>query len=38
MIAEKALKAARISGQENLVVEIQKRMELYQAGMPDRQK
>jgi tetratricopeptide (TPR) repeat protein len=37
-IAEKALKAARISGQENLVVEIQKRMELYQAGVQDRQK
>ncbi|MGD1041710.1 MAG: tetratricopeptide repeat protein [Sedimentisphaerales bacterium] len=36
-IAEKALKAARISGQENLVVEIHKRMELYQAGMSDRQ-
>jgi protein O-mannosyl-transferase len=37
-IAEKALEAARISGQENLVVEIQERMELYQAGMRDRQK
>ncbi len=32
-IAEKALNAARISGQENLFVEIHKRMELYQAGM-----
>jgi len=31
-IAEKALEAARISGQENLVVEIQERMELYRAG------
>jgi Flp pilus assembly protein TadD len=37
-IAEKALKAARISGQENLVVEIQKQMELYEAGQPYRQK
>ena len=37
-IAEKALKAARISGQENLVVEIQKQMELYQAGQPYREK
>jgi len=36
-IAEKALEAARISGQENLAGEIQKRMELYQAGMSDRQ-
>jgi tetratricopeptide (TPR) repeat protein len=37
-IAEKALNAAKISGRENLIVDIQKRMELYQAGMRDRQK
>jgi tetratricopeptide (TPR) repeat protein len=37
-IAEKALIAARISGRENLIVDIQKRMELYQAGMRDQQK
>jgi len=37
-IAEKALEAARISGQENLVVEIQERIELYRAGMRNRQK
>ena len=36
--AEKALNAAKISGRENLIVDIQKRMELYQAGMRDRQK
>jgi len=37
-IAEKALNAAKISGRETLIVDIQKRMELYQAGMRDRQK
>ena len=37
-IAEKALNAARISGRENLIVDIQKRIELYQAGMRDRQR
>jgi len=36
--AGQALNIAKTSGQENLVVEIQKRMELYQAGMRDRQK
>ncbi len=37
-IAEKALIAARISGRENLIVDIQKRMELYQAHQQYRQK
>jgi protein O-mannosyl-transferase len=37
-IAEKALTAARISGRENLILEIQKQVELYRAGMRDRQK
>jgi Flp pilus assembly protein TadD len=37
-IAEKALEAARISGQENLVVEIQERIELYRAGTREQQK
>ena len=37
-IAEKALEAARISGQENLVVEIKERIKLYEAGQPYRQK
>ena len=36
-IAEKALNAARISGRENLIVDIQKQIELYQAGMRDSQ-
>jgi tetratricopeptide (TPR) repeat protein len=36
--AGQALNIAKTSGQENLVVEIQKRMELYQAGTRDRQK
>ncbi len=33
-IAEKALNAARISGRENLIVDIQKRIKLYEAGQP----
>jgi Flp pilus assembly protein TadD len=37
-VAQKALEAARISGQENLAAEIQERIELYQAGMRERQK
>ncbi len=37
-IAEKALDAARISRQENLVAEIRKRMELYQTGTREQQK
>jgi tetratricopeptide (TPR) repeat protein len=37
-IAGKALEAARISGQEKLAGEIQERIKLYQAGMPDPQK
>jgi len=37
-IAEKALNAARISGRKNLIADIQKQIELYQAGMRDRQK
>jgi Flp pilus assembly protein TadD/uncharacterized membrane protein YgdD (TMEM256/DUF423 family) len=37
-ITEKALNAARISGRENLIVELRKKMELYQASMRDRQK
>ncbi len=37
-IAEKALEAARISGQENLAAEIQKHIELYQAGTWEQQK
>ena len=32
-IAEKALIAAKVSGRDDLVADIQKRMELYQAGM-----
>jgi pentatricopeptide repeat protein len=36
--AEKALNAAKISGQENLIVKIQKQMELYQAGKNGLQK
>jgi len=37
-IAEKALNAARISERENLIVEIQKRIKLYEAGQPYREK
>ena len=37
-IAEKALNAARIAGQENLIVDIRKRIEFYQAGIRDREK
>jgi tetratricopeptide (TPR) repeat protein len=37
-VAEKALQTARISGQENLVAEIRKRMELYQTGTREQQK
>ncbi len=36
-IAEKALNAARISGRENLIVDIQKRIKLYEAGQPYRE-
>jgi len=36
-IAEKALNAAKISGRENLIVDIQKRIKLYEAGQPYRE-
>jgi tetratricopeptide (TPR) repeat protein len=36
--AEKALNIAKETGRENLAVEIQKRIKLYQAGQPYREK